>query len=368
MAELTVRAARKSFGPVAALAGVDLTVAAGTVTAVLGPSGCGKTTLLRCVAGFERLDDGEITVGGRVVAGAGRHLAPERRRVAVVPQEGALFPHLSVAENVAYGLDRAARRSGRVAEVLALVGLADLGDRMPHQLSGGQQQRVAVARALAPRPPLVLLDEPFSALDAGLRGDLRRDVREALRADGATAVLVTHDQGEALSIADQVAVMRDGVIVQAGTPAEVYRSPVDAWVAGFVGEAVLLPARLDGDLARTPLGDLPVSTSPAAPSARPDSAGADERAGTDREIVSPDEATVLLRPEQIEVLAGPEPGAVPAVVTRRDFFGHDALLTLRLDDGVEVSARLFAAAGSPLDLGQRVAVRVRGPVLAYPPS
>src|SRR5690606_36550339 len=262
-------------------------------------------------------------VGSRIVAGSGVHVPPERRRVAIVPQEGALFPHLSVAGNIRYGLTRAQVRAGRVDEVLELVGLAGYGDRMPHELSGGQQQRVAVARALAPRPPLVLLDEPFSALDAGLRGDLRRDVREALRADGATAVLVTHDQAEALSMADQVAVMRDGVIVQAGTPAEVYGAPVDTWVAGFVGEAVLLPARLDADRARTALGDLPVAAAPTAPPAG--------------------RATVLVRPEQVELSAGADSGGVFATVTRRDYFGHDALLTLRLDDGPEVSARLIAA-------------------------
>jgi len=240
MADLTVRGVRKSYGPVRALDGLDLDVPAGALTAVLGPSGCGKTTLLRCVAGFERVDAGEILVGTRLVAGPRLHAAPERRRVAVVPQEGALFPHLSVAGNVAYGLSRAQRRAGRVEEVLALVGLAGYGDRMPHELSGGQQQRVAVARALAPRPPLVLLDEPFSALDASLRAEVRHDVREALRADGATAVLVTHDQGEAMSEADQVAVMRAGRIVQAGSPGEIYGDPADAWVADFVGAAVLL--------------------------------------------------------------------------------------------------------------------------------
>jgi iron(III) transport system ATP-binding protein len=342
MASVTVRGVHKRYGPVAALAGVDLDVPAGALTAVLGPSGCGKTTLLRCVAGFERLDAGEVVLAGRRVAGAGSHTAPERRRVAVVPQEGALFPHLSVAGNVAYGLDRAARRSGRVAEVLALVGLAGLGDRMPHQLSGGQQQRVAVARALAPRPPLVLLDEPFTALDAGLRAELRRDVRAALRVDGATAVLVTHDQGEALSMADQVAVMRDGQIVQSGTPAEVYGTPADAWVADFVGEAVLLPGTVDGGVARTALGALPVP-------------GAGDGA-----------ATVLVRPEQVEVLPEPAGGTVPATVARQDFFGHDALLVLDLDGGDQVTARVFEVAAHPLGTGARVGLRVRGPVLAYP--
>src|SRR5690606_5744440 len=226
-------------------------------------------------------------VGSQIVAGSGVHVAPERRRVAIVPQEGALFPHLSVAGNIRYGLTRSQVRAGRVDEVLELVGLAGYGDRMPHQLSGGQQQRVAVARALAPRPPLVLLDEPFSALDASLRAELRHDVRQALRADGATAVLVTHDQGEALSMSDRVAVMRDGAVEQYGTPAEVYGQPVDAWVADFVGEAGLLPARADDAVAHPPLG--PVAC-----------------AGADR-----GEVTVLIRPEQVRVL--PDPQAAPAV-------------------------------------------------------
>jgi iron(III) transport system ATP-binding protein len=342
VASLTVHGVVKSYGKVTALSGVDLSVPSGVLAAVLGPSGCGKTTLLRCVAGFERLDAGEVAVGERRVAGPGGHTPPERRRVAIVPQEGALFPHLSVAGNVGYGLDRAARRSGRVDEVLAMVGLAGFGDRMPHQLSGGQQQRVAVARALAPRPPLVLLDEPFSALDAGLRAEVRRDVREALRADGATAVLVTHDQGEALSMADQVAVMRDGRIVQTGTPAQVYGGPVDAWVADFVGDAALLPGTVHNGVVATPLGEL--ATTGAVPGA----------------------ATVLLRPEQVEVLTEPAAGAVTAVIARKDFFGHDALLGLRLDDGVHVSARVFDAAAQPLAAGQRVGLRVRGPVLTFP--
>ena len=213
---------------------------------------------------------------------------------------------------MAYGLDRAARRSGRVEAVLALVGLAGLAGRMPHQLSGGQQQRVAVARALAPRPPLVLLDEPFSALDAALRADLRRDVRDALRADGATAVLVTHDQGEALSMADDVAVMRDGRIVQGGPPAEVYAQPADPWVAAFVGESVWLTATIDGTSGEDRcLGRSPSWESRAGPGPAP------TRADQGLEI-----RTSIT--------------AQRAVVVRQDFFGHDALLGLRLSDGTEI--------------------------------
>nr|WP_281167827.1 ABC transporter ATP-binding protein [Longispora albida] len=306
---------------------MTLGVPEGELAAVLGPSGCGKTTLLRCLAGFTTVDSGRILVGGRDVTA----LPPEKRRIAVVPQEGALFPHLDVAANVAYGLPRADRRGGRAAEVLELVGLAGYGRRMPHELSGGQQQRVAVARALAPRPPLVLLDEPFSALDAGLRAELRRDIRAALRADGATAVLVTHDQGEAMSMADRIAVMRGGRIVQSGPPADVYGTPADAWVAGFVGEAVLLPAEVRAGQALTALGKVPCPA--------PDTAA----------------ATVLIRPEQVE-LAGE---GVAATVEREDFFGHDALLLLRLDDGTALSARVLG--GMPRRVpGERVALRVRG--------
>jgi iron(III) transport system ATP-binding protein len=355
---LSVAGVRKAYGRVTALDGVDLEVPAGTLMAVLGPSGCGKTTLLRCVAGFERVDAGSVTLAGRRVAGGGAHLPPHRRRVAVVPQEGALFPHLTVAGNVAYGLDRSARRSGRVDEVLALVGLDGYGARMPHQLSGGQQQRVAVARALAPRPPLVLLDEPFSALDAALRTEVRRDIRQALHAVGATAVLVTHDQGEALSMADQVAVMNAGRIVQSGSPTTVYHRPASPWVAGFVGEAVLLEGTVDGPVVATALGRLPLQ----------DPAVVDRTAAVDRTAT-----TVLVRPEQIDLLAeepgieesGIEESGIVATIVRHDFHGHDALVALRLADGTEVLARIFGNTRPP-EVGERVGVAVRGPARAFP--
>ncbi len=318
--ELEISSLTKRFGRVTALSSVDLVVEIGHLVAVLGPSGCGKTTLLRCVAGFERVDSGRIVVGGRDVTS----LPPQRRRIAVVPQEGALFPHLSVVDNVAYGLPRGSLK--RAHEVLALVGLADMGERMPHQLSGGQQQRVAVARALAPRPPVVLLDEPFSALDAALRPTLRRDIRAALRADGATALLVTHDQGEALSIADEVAVMREGRIVQTGPPTSVYAAPSDPWVAGFVGEAVWLPS------GHALLAGVRV-------------VGAGER--------------VLLRPEQISVVDGSD-----AVVVRTDFHGHDAVIGLRLPDGTDLAARILGGAGLP-EVGAPVGVRVAGQARAF---
>ncbi|MEU7901670.1 ABC transporter ATP-binding protein [Actinoplanes sp. NPDC049118] len=346
MTALTVTAAGKCYGAVTALADVRLSVPAGTLAAVLGPSGCGKTTLLRCIAGLERLDAGEIRVAGSVVAGPRLHVPAHRRRVALVPQEGALFPHLPVSGNVGYGLDRTARRSGRVDEVLALVGLDGYQHRMPHQLSGGQQQRVALARALAPRPRLILLDEPFSALDAGLRAELRQDVRAALRADGATAVLVTHDQAEALSLADQVAVMRDGAVVHDGSPADVYTVPADPWVANFVGDAMLLPGLVRAGRAHTALGEAPVHRG-----------GADNG---DRAV------TVLLRPEQVR-LAPPETppsGQITGRVLRHDFHGHDSLTVVRLDDGTELRSRRLND-GSTITPGTAVRVSIHGTVRVW---
>jgi iron(III) transport system ATP-binding protein len=347
VSRLTVRGVRKAFGHTQAVAGVDLSVPSGALVAVLGPSGCGKTTLLRCIAGFERIDSGEITLDDRLLAGGRVHTAPHRRRVAVVPQEGALFPHLSVGDNVAYGLDRAARRSGRVADVLELVGLAGFEQRMPHELSGGQQQRVAVARALAPRPPLVLLDEPFSALDASLRAEVRADVRQALRADSATAILVTHDQNEALSTADEVTVMRAGRSVQTGSPIDVYRKPVDEWVAGFVGDAVLVSGMARGAAAETSLGPVTLLD-------------------ISLPAIGQTAVTALIRPEQ--VLLGPQDSApstaVTATVTRRVFHGHDELIMLRLADGTEALSRALDGT-TPVGVGDRCAVWVRGPVRAW---
>jgi iron(III) transport system ATP-binding protein len=341
---LSVAGLTKAFGGSPVLAGLNLEVPTGSLTAVLGPSGCGKTTLLRLLGGFEHADRGSIRLGETVLCDERTHLAPERRAIGFVPQEGALFPHLDVAANVGFGLPRAQRRGGRVEELLQLVGLQGLAKRFPHQLSGGQQQRVALARALAPEPGLVLLDEPFDALDAGLRAQVRGEVREALRAAGATALLVTHDQEEALSLADIVAVMRGGQIVQAADPQTLYRDPVDAEVAAFVGEAVLLEGRLDGEYAETPLGRLRTR-------------GIDGTDGT--------QATVMLRPEQIlcrDLHTEGTHGRVLSTV----FYGHDATARIVLDDPGrrEIVAR---AAGHLLpQAGDQVTVTVEGTALAYP--
>ncbi len=342
MTALCLRGVTKAFGPVPVLRGVDLDVPERSLTAVLGPSGCGKTTLLRLVAGFDAPDAGTISFGERVVAGAGRVLPAQRRRVGYVPQEGALFPHLDVAANITFGLPRSARRSGeRVEELLDLVGLDQtVRARQPHQLSGGQQQRVALARALAPRPSVVLLDEPFASLDAGLREETGRAVAAALHAAGATAVLVTHDQGEALSLAGQVAVMRAGRLVQVGAPDTLYGSPVDPGVAEFVGAAVVLPAVVRGPSASCALGELAV----------PEGAGQ----GSVR---------VLVRPEQL-LLREPGGDGVLARVVDVSYYGHDATVRLLLGGGEQVVARINGP-GMP-DVGAAVRLAVAGPVLVYP--
>ncbi|MBC8075555.1 MAG: ABC transporter ATP-binding protein, partial [Chloroflexales bacterium] len=234
------RGVHKQYGAVRAVVDVDLTLASGQLLALLGPSGCGKTTLLRLLAGFEPPDTGTISIGGRQVAGPNGLVPPEQRRVGMVFQDYALFPHLSLKENIAYGLPRSNGRDARVAELLALVGLESLGTRSPHQLSGGQQQRAALARALAPGPAVMLLDEPFSNLDASLRRTVRSEVRRILQAAGATVLFVTHDQEEALSLADQVAVMLEGRILQVGRPATIYERPTTREVAAFVGAANFL--------------------------------------------------------------------------------------------------------------------------------
>lgn len=355
--------------PVHALRGVDLDVHEGSLTAVLGASGCGKTTLLRILAGFDRPDSGEVRLGERQVAGPGVFIRPERRSVGIVAQEGALFPHLDVAANVAYGLPgswrsvlstaRRRRRRERVEEILELVGLPGYGNRRPDELSGGQQQRIALARALAPAPSVVLLDEPFSALDAALRVELREEVRDLLRSIGATAVLVTHDQSEALSLADHVALMRDGKVVQGGSPWEVYSRPVDAEAAAFLGEAVEIPCRVRSGARGAG------STAAADPAHSAGAAGADSS-----ELVAVDcplgalhvrrsaiftgdgSSTLVLRPEQL-MLA--DAGA-PARVSGTSFFGHDGLVRLHLHDGAPLLVRLDGKDIPPV--GAEVFVRV----------
>ncbi len=369
---LEIRGVTKSFGHHLVLAGVDLVVPARSVTAVLGPSGGGKTTLLRIVAGFDHPDSGTVTIDGEIVAHGAGGRAPEERRVGVVPQEGALFPHLSVAGNVGFGLRRHDRRAreARVAEVLELVGLSGTERKRPHELSGGMQHRVALARALAPHPAIVMLDEPFSSLDAGLRAHVRAEVLDALRASGATAVIVTHDQLEALSIADQVAVLLDGRIAQVATPSEVYRFPTTLAVGTFVGEAVVLRGELlrasasGAEMvirARCALGDLPISP-----------VGTSSAQHEHHEHLAPGTVLdVLVRPEQL-ILSSHRDGAERAepaegaegVVIGRQYYGHDAVVSVRLRSGAVVTARLQTTLLP--DTGDTVRVRAAGSVAAFP--
>ena len=298
---VSVEGLRADYGATPVLGDLSLRVGAGEILALLGPSGCGKTTLLRCIAGLERPTDGRILIGDRDVT-SGRGVRADQRRVGMVFQEGALFPHKTVAGNVGYGVARGDARHQRSTASLDLVGLADKAARMPGTLSGGEQQRVALARALAPEPGVVLLDEPFSSLDAGLRWQLRSDVRSLLKGIGVTTILVTHDQDEALTFGDRVAVMRRGTIEQVGSPSDIYGHPASPWIATFVGEANLLDARFGDDGADTAIGLLPTT----ATSGR---------------------GQVLCRPEQLR-LAASGPATVGAVA----YFGRDTRYEVDVPD------------------------------------
>jgi iron(III) transport system ATP-binding protein len=318
----------KRFGSVQAVDDAHLCVERGELVALLGPSGCGKTTLLRLVAGFEQPDAGEIRLGDRVVATTGAWVPPEKRRVGLVFQDYALFSHLTVADNVAFGLPRRGRGQ-RVAELLELTRLTPLARRYPHELSGGQQQRVAVARALAPRPDVVLLDEPWSNIDPILRASMRDELSEILRAAHATVLLVTHDREEAFSIADRVALMSEGSIAQAGTPEEIYRAPASRWTATFSGPGNFVPGELRDGLVETLLGRFPA-------------AAANGGHGP---------VEVLIRPEALELEVDP---AGLAEVVGREFRGHDVVYRVRLNGTTLLSQR---PSTETVPLGARVTIK-----------
>lgn len=346
---VALRGLTKSFGTTEVLRELDLDVSTGSVTALLGPSGCGKTTVLRIVAGLESPDRGTVSIAGAVVSGPGTHVETEHRRIGMIFQNGALFPHLTVARNVGYGLERSQRRGGpRVDEMLELVGLAGFGERSPDSLSGGQAQRVALARALAPAPSVVLMDEPFSNLDAVLRARLRREVADVVRAAGVTVLLVTHDRDEAFSLADRVAVMRDGRIVQAGAPRDLYRRPADRWVAAFVGDVNLLPAsRRPGDpgSADTVLGAVPITD-----------AGDGESPAEGGES-----GEVVIRPEDLEVSPTGTVDGRSGVLVAEEYLGDATMLDVRID---EILLRVLARgdAVGTIAVGSTVGVRRRGDV------
>lgn len=396
MTAVTIRGLTAAYGHRPVLSDLDLQIPSGEITAVLGASGSGKTTLLRVLAGFLKPLRGVVRFGDRTIVSAGPDGVevfepPEKRRVGIVPQEGALFPHLSVAANVGFGLPRGS--AARVDEVLRLVGMADRARARPQELSGGQQQRVALARALAPRPDVILLDEPFSSLDASLRVRLRAEVGELLRSVGTTAVLVTHDQEEALSGADHVAVVRDGRVVQMGTPQEVYDSPADLGVARFVGEAVELSATA---LSATALS----ATAPSATALSATARTATELTATARTateltgtadpgtetvscalgpipvrggahaVGSGIPAVVMLRPEQLVLRAQSElarqaPDTGGGLVREVSFYGHDSLLRVELADGSQIPVRVAGGSETPRP-GDRVEIGVRGEGRLFP--
>lgn len=312
-----VRHASKRYGSAAAVRNVSLTLREGEITCLLGPSGCGKSTLLRMIAGFEALEDGEILLNGQPVANSKVFVRPERRGIGFVFQDGALFPHMSVLENVAFGLGRleTAQRRERTFEVLESVGLAGRAHDWPHMLSGGEQQRVAVARALAPRPRVVLLDEPFSGLDGAMKTEVRDIVMTGLRRSGAAVLLVTHDPLEAMQVADKLALMSDGLLLQTAAPERCFHCPVSPVAARLLGEANVISARLGLGRAHTPLGDFPAAY---------DLSG---------------EGYVIVRPEEIDISPEQRDDFLPAQLNERRFLGASAELKI-LVQSVELIARV----------------------------
>lgn len=340
MTSLSVSHLTVNFGARTVINDLSFSLAAGEIAALLGPSGCGKTTLLRSIAGLLQPSAGAIRFGSQLVGVSSVVLPPHKRSTGYVPQQGALFPHLSVAKNIAFGLDRNTMSKGTIAEVvkemLELIGLSGYGDRSPQQLSGGQQTRVALARALAVKPKMVLLDEPFSALDAQLRQELRTEVVALLRSQGTTAILVTHDREEALVSSDKVILMRDGKIAQDGSPEEVYESPVSAAVAESTGDALILEAQryLDG------VTTYAISSS--------STSAAKSESGY-----------IVIRPEEIKVSKESQSG-ITGTLIHLDYYGHDAMLEVQLADTTIVKARVTG----PIDfsVGDQLSLEHMGPI------
>ena len=345
MSTLTICGVTKHLGGLPVLQDVALTVPSGSRTSVVGASGSGKSTLLRLIAGFEAPDTGQIRLGSTLLAGGPSPVPAHRRGVGYVAQDGALFPHLTVEQNIQFGLPRSTRRSARVAEVTALVAIGtDLLGRYPHELSGGQQQRVALARALAPEPQVVLLDEPFSALDAGLRASTRRAVIGALEQSSVTAILVTHDQDEALSFGDQVAIIADGRITQAGAPAAVFDNPLTAEIARFLGDAIFLSCDVSDGRVHTALGSHTMRH--------------DHR-------ITGGLYQALVRPAQLSIDVG---SASPnAEIINVQTVGSKLELTIRVgSNGELIRAPYTTAAPERYTAGHAARVQVLGGVVVYP--
>jgi iron(III) transport system ATP-binding protein len=356
---LELQGIRRRYGRVTALAGVDLSVPAGSCTAVVGPSGSGKTTLLRIIAGFDAADAGKVVLGGKVLTDGAEAVPAHRRNIGYVAQDGALFPHLSIADNIGFALpQRDPGRNARIAELVCMVELDPLMlPRRPDELSGGQQQRVALARALARQPMLMLLDEPFSALDTGLRASTRKAVARVLRAARVTTILVTHDQGEALSFADQVAILGEGRLLQVGTPRELYLRPRSPLIAEFMGDAIVLPARLDEGFADCTLGRVPVD--------------ACERRGAAQIVLRPEQVTLVEVPKQAAQNTGGATGCFGKVI-EIDFGGSLCAVAVRLlnpageIDPEHPPLRLLASSIQTLQPGAIVRITVVGEAHVFP--
>ena len=331
-----------NFGAAQVLSGITLKLESKQLLAVLGSSGAGKSTLMRLIAGFDAVASGSIVLDRVILSDSTTTVAPEKRSIGIVPQDSALFPHLNVRQNIGFGLSRLAKdvKEQRVSELLQLIRMEEFAGRMPEELSGGQVQRVALARALAPKPKLILLDEPFSALDAELRQQLREEVRQVLRAEGATAVMVTHDQEEALSLADRVAVLREGRIIQVGSPSEIYNSPADVGIATFLGESVLVDGKVAGGKILTDLGSLSALNN----------------------VAEGASGVVAIRSENFYLQPNP---SGDSEVVGRVFFGHDALVEVQTP-----KLRIRARSNGPFapEVGMKVTVWVRGAVNFYPAS
>ena len=343
MAQLELKGVIQRYGRQTIVDGVDLRLESGQIACLLGPSGCGKTTLLRCIAGFEEIAGGEILLHGETVSRAGQRLAPEKRRIGMVFQDYALFPHLTIEQNVAFGLGRTQQEDQnlRVRQLLATVGLHGQGNKYPHELSGGQQQRVALARALAPRPELILLDEPFSNLDVGLRERLSIEVREILKREGSTAIMVTHDQNEAFAMADEIGLMIDGRIQQWDAPYNLYHRPANRQVADFIGQGVLIAGTVgEGNSVRMELGTL-VSDNPV--ECNETCSACDRGCRVD----------ILLRPDDI---VHDDTSPVQAEVLHKAFRGADILYTLRLASGTEVLSLVPSHHNHAL--GEKIGIRL----------
>jgi iron(III) transport system ATP-binding protein len=333
---IDLRGVSKAYAPGEfAVRDLTLQLPRGSLTALLGESGCGKTTTLRLIAGLEEPDTGEIWLAGRKVFGGGVVVPPESRGIGMVFQDYALFPHLTVHDNVAFAIDRIPRgaREARVEDMLALTGLDRFGRRFPHELSGGQQQRVALARALAPRPDLVLLDEPFSNLDAALRRTMREDLRQILQDAGVTSLFVTHDQEEALSLADTVAVLRKGLLIQTGSPHEVYLRPATREIARFVGEANFLAGDASGETAITAIGSARLLSRATGP------------------------VDVMVRPEGLRLIPAADG---PGTIERIHYYGHDQLAHIRLPDGTPLQIRMRPQPGVAVGARVRIEFRTAG--------